>query len=312
MLVMSLMKRLQMKCDEVVKAKRSIEQRMVDDIRQYNGSPRIKMSKQDTTSVNRATLEPPRIHATRSRTDALESRLCDMLFPTNDHPWDLVPTPDDEWESDTSAQGQPTPQAMPPVGAMQPGQPAQPQPAQNQANDDAVTEACARMKKVIQDQLSECQFTAAGRRMVRDACRYGFGVLCGPVVTTKVQRRFSGPNMEMQVKEVPIPSLKYCDPFCFYPDMVPDMNKAEFVFYLNLMSARELQELATHPGFNPDEIKALLREDPDLGELKVNLAYRNNNLDQVEPTTGRYSVWRYTGALDLKDMKVLASMFPDL
>jgi len=125
MFTAALMKRLQDKCDDVVKAKRPIEQRMVDDIRQYDGVPRIKMSKQDTTSVNRASLEPPRIHATRSRTDALESRLADMLFPTNDHPWDMVPTPDDEWESPdpndpTTAQyGQP---AAPP----QPSSPPQP------------------------------------------------------------------------------------------------------------------------------------------------------------------------------------------
>ena len=115
MQTVALMKRLMEKCDEVVKAKRPIEQRMVDDIRQYDGTPRIRMSKQDTTSVNRATLEPPRIHATRSRTDALESRLSDLIFPTNDHAWDLVPTPDDEWEmpdpADPTTQqyGQPTP-----------------------------------------------------------------------------------------------------------------------------------------------------------------------------------------------------------
>lgn len=93
-----LMARVQSKCDDVVKAKRTIEQRMVDDIRQYDGASRIRMSKNDTTSTT-VNSEPPRIHATRSRTDALESRLSDMLFPTNDHPWDMTPTPDADWES---------------------------------------------------------------------------------------------------------------------------------------------------------------------------------------------------------------------
>lgn len=339
---MALMKRLGEKCDEVVKAKRPIEQRMVDDIRQYDGTPRIRMSKQDTTSVNRGSLEPPRIHATRSRTDALESRLADMLFPTNDHPWDMTPTPDDEWEmpdeSDpsTSQYGQPAPPPAPPQpqgqpqgapspdqgvlaqmgGQQSPGapQPGPPQPAAPDKNalSDAIDEACERMKKTIRDQFNECNFVASGRIMVRDACRYGFGILEGPFVTTKTQRRFNGPQMEMSVREIPIPAIKYCDPWCFFPDMTPSLDKAEFVFKLNLMSSREVQELAENPGFDRSEIIKLLKEDPDLGELKVNLAYRNNNLDRVEPTSGRYAVWRYTGSLDKKDMECLAQKFPDL
>ena len=182
-------------------------------------------------------------------------------------------------------------------------QPAAPDP---NALDDAVSDACDRMKKTMQDQLNECKFTVSGRKMIRDACRYGFGILEGPFVTTKTQRRFNGPQMEMTVREVPIPSIKYCDPWCFFPDMTPSLDKAEFVFKLNLMSAREVAELADNPGFDKTEIIKLLKEDPDLGELKVNLSYRNNNLDRVEPTSGRYAVWRYTGSLDKKDMECLA------
>lgn len=270
------MKRLQAKCDDVVKAKRPIEYRMVDDIRQYDGNTRIRASKTDTTSVS-AGREAPVIHATRSRCDALESRLSDMLFPNNDHAWDMACTPDDEWESpdpkdpDTQTYGvlppngppqapqgappQPPQAAQAPQQPPQPGQPQgqpgapqgqpqappQPSPADiKQQYDEKCEAACQRMKKVIQDQLSECKFTSAGRRMVRDGCRYGYGVVGGPFNTIKVQRRFRGPNMEMTVKEVPIPSIQYCDPWRFFPDMVPVMDKAEFVFYLNLMSGREV------------------------------------------------------------------------
>lgn len=56
----------------------------------------------------------------------------------------------------------------------------------------------------------------------------------------------------------------------------------------------------------------MLKEEPDLGEVKVNINYRNEHLDLIEPTTGRYGVWRYTGALDRKDLDALANMFPDL
>lgn len=77
--------------------------------------------------------------------------------------------------------------------------------------------------------------------MLRDACRYGFGVVGGPFVTTKIQRRFpKDGGSQMKVREVPVPAIKYCDPWCFFPDMVPNLDKAEFVFYLNLMSAREV------------------------------------------------------------------------
>lgn len=316
----TLMKRLQDKCDEVVKAKRPIEQRWIDDIRQYDGAPRVRMSKQDTTSVNRATLEPPRVHATRVRTDLLEARLCDMIFPTNDHAWDMAPKLDDEWEAPqeddpvTAQYGDIFSPQVPDAG--QPPDPNDPNAGQPQQNpqaqsDDANEAACRKMKQVIQSQLAECQFVTRGRRMIRDACRYGTGILFGPVSTVKVQRRFRGQNMEMIVKEVPIPELQHGDPWCFFPDMVPHIEKAEFVFYLHLKSAREVQELATSPGFDKKEIIALLKEDPNLGELKVNLAYRNNNLERIEPTTNRYAVWRYTGSLDHKDLKALSSKFLD-
>lgn len=103
---------------------------MVDDIRQYDGSSRVRASKQDATSV-RAAQEPPRIHATRSRTDALESRLADMLFPTNDHPWDMSPTPDDEWEApdpqdpSTAGYGAMLPNGPPTAPTAAPQQPPQ-------------------------------------------------------------------------------------------------------------------------------------------------------------------------------------------
>jgi hypothetical protein len=283
----SLMLRLQDKLDTVIKARRPIEQRWVDDLRQYDGSDRIRMSKQDATSSASGN-STPRIHATRRATDQFEARAADMLFPTSDYAFDLRPTPDDEWQGAT--------QQHPEFGVQ--GVPQAP-------DATGVEEACRRMKRVIFDQLADCKFSSSGRKMVRDAARVGCGVLVGPVNTIKVQRRFNGPQMTMQVKEIPVPAANYVDFWNFFPDMVPSADKAEYAFCLNLMSRREVQDLKDFPSFDSEEIDELLESEPDLGELRENLSYRNTNMNRVEPTSDKYAVWRYTGTLTPKETDIL-------
>lgn len=285
----SLMKALQDKLDAVIVARRPIEKRWVDDLRLYEGMSRIVISKNDTSSATNSS-DAPKIHATRLATDHFEARVSDMLFPTNDYAFDLRPTPDDEHSPPT--------QMNPETGMA--GVPQAP-------DAKTVEESCRRMKKVIFDQLADSKFAATGRKFIRDAARIGAGVVMGPVNSVRVRRRFVGPKMEMQVTETTQPDVQYCDPWNFYPDLVPTIDRAEFAFYLHLMSRSEVQELKDSPSFDADEINALLKEEPDLGALTTNLNYRNTHLDRIEQISEKYPVWRYTGTLSPKEMRVMSN-----
>jgi hypothetical protein len=279
---------LQGKCDTVVKAKASVEKRWVDDERQLEGYPRLVMtSKQYPTDLNSATqyLCPPTLKVTRARTDLWEARLADMLFPANDQAWDLD-----------------VPQNF---------EPGTGDPAKDDMVRAAAEHSCSQMKDVINSQLRDCKFVKAGRNMVRDACRKGMGLLMGPMTGLKKKRFFSQETGQMSVVmvETPTPEIREGNPWFFYPDMVSSVEKAEYAFYLHLLSERELRELADCPGFDREEIAKLLEQDPDLGAVGDNIRYRNENMPNKEDTSDRYGVWRYTGSISSKELKTLQAQF---
>lgn len=266
------------KFDTVVKAKRQIEARWIDDLRQYEGNARLadtKGVKSDSATEGQA----PRIHVTRARTDLWEARLADMLLPAQDSAWDMTPSEDAIPDGDEGEQAR-----------------------------VAADAACEAMADTIRGQLDECHFERSARRCIRDACRIGTGLVMGPMNGTKVQRRFgTGPDGEnvVEIIETSTPEIREADPWCFYPDLTPSAESAEFAFYVHLMSRREVIELAGFPGFDADAIRRLLKEGPELGELGTNIAKRNEGLDAVEPTSGRYAVLRYTGVLEPEDLRTL-------
>lgn len=270
--------------DEVVRAKRPIEQRWIDDIRQYEGNSRLADTKGDKSGSDTAA-EAPRIHITRARTDLWEARLSDMILPVQDAAWDLTPDKDDLPAADQNGQ-----------------------PITDPAIAMAVAEqACGRMRETIKSQLDDCKFQRSARRMVRDACRIGTGLLMGPMNGIKRKRAFSQTDQgsAVQIVETTVPEIREADPWCFFPDLTPSAETAEFAFYLHLMSRREVIELADYPGFDEAQIRALLKCDPELGEVGRNIQDRNKNLDSVEPTSGRYAIWRYTGVLGKDDLEAL-------
>jgi hypothetical protein len=61
----------------------------VDDIRQYDGDTRLLSTKEFPSQNGDENLRPPVPHLTRARTDLWESRMYDMLVPTDDSTWDL-------------------------------------------------------------------------------------------------------------------------------------------------------------------------------------------------------------------------------
>ncbi len=277
--LIALATRLSKKRDEAIKNKRWVEGKWLNSLRQEWGMGLLETKQEGPTANSDRT---PRPHLSRARADRWESRLCDMLFPANDVPWDLTAPCEDIPETDALGQ-----------------------PVDVSSIKDAAAKSAAKMKSTIEGQLKSCHFARSGRRMSRDACRIGTGLLMGPSNAVRTQRKFNtaGGGMSLDVKEETVPEIREGDPWCFFPDNVENIEKAEYAFYVHIMGALEVRALA--PGFDQAEIKRLLGMDPDMGELAVNIQNRNRYLEQSDPVVDKYAVWRYTGALDEKDLALL-------
>ena len=73
-LVEELVTRLVEKREACIKARRDIERRWIDDIRQWDGADRLLNTKEFPSQTNNDNMMPPRPHLTRSRCDLWESR----------------------------------------------------------------------------------------------------------------------------------------------------------------------------------------------------------------------------------------------
>jgi hypothetical protein len=284
--IRALINELSDKRDESVRAKREIERRWIDDIRQYEGDTRLLSTKEFPSQTGEENLRPPVPHLTRARTDLWESRLCDMLVPTNDMTWKLKPTPDED--------------TGPPHGM---------DVAMWELNLIHIRldqqQRCDKMKRVIQDQLAACKSGRVFRRCIRDACRIGTGLIMGPLNSMHVQRKFGAGGVQMQIEEKPLPEVREGDPWMFFPDMTSTVEKSEHAHYLHIMSSVDLYKLADNPGFNRSEIKKVIDSDPDFGEVAVNINNRTNYAHEEETLENKYPVWRYTGIIDQKYLKAL-------
>lgn len=261
--------RLKSKCDEVVRAKRSTEQRMANSLRIYNGWPKWEdptKAQSTTTSTDQA----PKPRMIRARTNRWEARIVDMISA---NPWDLEP------------------------------------------EEGSTREQADRMKAKIVEQFGLCKFDRILRRMAQDAARLGTGVICGPYAAVKTRRRWVpsiqvpgqapiGGGSAMEFVETTIPEMREGDPWYFYPDMTETAERAEFAFYLHLLNETEVRALK--PGFDEEQIGALLRRKPELGEVGNNITLRNRILNRTEEqTSGKFAIWHYTGPLDKEDLEIL-------
>lgn len=213
-----------------------VERRWIDDTSQYLGkdesTDRTPMmdtvrnggypTKKDVSS-HRSTVF---VNITRPKTNAVEARLANMLYPTDDLAWGIRPTPDpqltmkalqqakslaQQWKTQAqTTQGpqsvaNPTPAQVPGVsGGIQPAaNPSSTQlvsadesypigdpfpKSQAEAELDVADIKAKAMQKEIEDAHIECNFVAEARKMLHDVAVLGTGVLKGPIVVNRTSK----------------------------------------------------------------------------------------------------------------------------
>jgi len=205
----------------------------------------------------------------------------------------------------------PTPQEAPPAQPNPDGSPpAAPAPVPLTHADLAQEAIAAANKKAtaaenrIYDWMVESSYSAETRKAIHDRARLGVGVIKGPFpdeikkhATTKDEQGNSTYQMHTEIN----PSVKWVDPWNFYPDdsCGENIHDGEFIFEKDMLSPRRVKELKKNKVYLADQIDKVLAEGPQ----RINdLNEKEQNLEKRKIKDSRYEVWYYYGMISRDEM----------
>ena len=246
-------------------AKRDLEERMLQCVRQRNGeydpSVQAEIKAQGGSDLF--------IQLTSVKCRAATSWLRDTLLGTgSDKPWSMDATPDPELPEEIT-QGlegklaQEIMQAMQSTGAM----PEEEELAkianemQDEARELAEEESerrIARMERKMEDQLLEGGWYEAFNEFIEDVVTFPYAVMKGPVKRRRKVLKWSEGKLVPQ--EVIRNEWERVNPFDLYWAPWAWSINDGFVIERHRMTADDLQTLVGVPGYNDDAIKTVLND----------------------------------------------------
>ena len=296
--------RLQSKAEDQVKRRFSIDERWLDDLRQFNGQY------DKTTAATLAASGGSKlfVNITRNKVNAAEARLIDILFPTDDRNWGIQPTPVPYLSKLTKDQDPLSNEDGSPF-ITDKGVPVQKRDVAQGVLEEARERSIA-MQDVIDDQLTETNYNSVNRDMVHDAVLYGTGIIKGPVLLGKTRQKWSevvdDQGQVAQVIEMVDdlkPGAERVDPWDFFPDMqARSVDDAEFIFQRHYMSKKALRDLADKPGFLRSQIAEVLKQEADNTQTATHLQEMQSMAGISSLDNGRFEVWEYHGPVEKDDL----------
>ena len=250
----------------------------------------------------------------------MESRLSDMLFPTDDRNWGIGPTPVPELTVEAESVAQAAAKAKLAAVAQPDDEGLQQKSAVIDEElvliETTMEEAKKRsraMEEEIADHLRECKYSIQSREVIKDGCKLGTGIMKGPVTDGKVRSRWQrsvegmANVFNLHYDDDPRPAFWRVDPWNFFPDSdAINMEENEAVYERHMLNKKQLRRLARQPGFDKDAIRRLLTNKPQatvpsyLADLRAITSSYNDMLKD------RYHVWEYHGPLTAEDMVQLS------
>ena len=295
---------LRAKADDQVKRRFSIEERWLDDLRQFNG----QYDKVTAATLAASGGSKLYVNITRNKVNAAEARLIDILFPTDDRNWGIQPTPVPYLTKLAKDQDPVNNEDGSPF-VTQEGVQVQNRDVAQSVMEEA-RERSEAMQDEIDDQLNETNYNSVNRDMVHDAVLYGTGIIKGPVILGKTRQKWSEVADDqgrvaqvMQVIDDLKPGAERVDPWDFFPDMqARKIDDAEFVFQRHYMSKKALRELADKPGFLRSQIAEVLKRDTDGTQTATHLQEMQSMAGISSLDNNRFEVWEYHGPVDKDDL----------
>ncbi|MYE07107.1 MAG: hypothetical protein F4Y04_07815 [Chloroflexi bacterium] len=313
--------RLESEANDRVSKKNIVELRWIEDLTQYEGrygtgeESRLSSGGRSTAFVNE----------TRPKTLACESKLYDLLFPTDDRNWGIRPTPVPELVREAENAILEAERLTDEANAAGEDRQAQALAAEAQGQADRAARAKAAMDEAkeradlmsdeIADHLVECDYPAECRDAIHDACVLGTGILKGPLARTERIRRNWLKNdkgeYELQFGEGADRLIVHrVSPWNLFPDPTAlTFDDSEDWFERHLLKAKDLRRLARLPNVNVDAIEELLEEGPQ-GTVPTYVDQMQSISDEkMESNRQRYIFWEYRGSLDREEMGALFRLF---
>lgn len=310
--------------------RRPKELEWLESLRQYKGlyDPDVKIDPN-------ASKVYPKI--TRSKVNIVLSRLHEMLFPEIDKNWEIEPTPEPRISKEIVTQI-----AMALVRQdPQTGEPVIPSIEDLQlAIKKFAKETCAKMSSVIDDQLTEMDYSEETKKVLRSGLMYGTGIMKGPMVGKRTKRRWQPTatgDYEEHVDEEDVPDLQAVRIWDWYPDMsVTEHEKGMGDFERHIMNKHDLRQLMKRPDFYPEMIKIFLEERPDGNYVPCNwevdlqvieIEAGTGTVGSTTTTTGsnddasrstnrqlgkKYEVLEFWGYVDGHDLEACGLDIPDV
>lgn len=315
-----------------VRRRSHIEQRWVDDLRQYHGLYDVQTAAILKDDPDRSKVF---INITRPKTTAWAARLGDMLFPNDDRNWGIQSTPvptlahsarqkvreaeEAEAKADEALNEH---NQMADQGASPEQLAAKQQEAQQHIDlataareyDRSVrllkSEADRRaelMQTEIEDQLVESRYASICRDVIDDSCKLGVGVLKGPLTSSKPRRRWEKTDQngvyQLVTDSDPRPMYRRVNPWHFFPDPdATEIGDGESTFERHLLSKSAMRRWAKTLGWNAETVKEILADDPTpttAGDFNWLMQLRTMEDKSENAFINRYVVWEYHGPMEV-------------
>lgn len=291
-----------------------VEKRWLEDLQQFHGQYNSDL----TNDLIRSKKSSLYINATRAKTNVMESRLSDMLFPTDDRNWGIGPTPVPELTVQAENVAS-TAAAAKKAKIENPKQDAYAKLSAEadqelvvlQAQMDEARRRARSMEEEIDDHLRECKYSIQCRDVIRDACKLGTGIMKGPVTDGKPRKSWTKDMAQkvytMVFKDEEQPAFWRVDPWNFFPDSdATNMEENEATFERHLLNPKQMRKMAGQAGMDKDAFRRLLKGSPQstvpsyLADLRAITSSYNDMLRD------RYHVWEYHGPLTAEQMLELS------
>jgi len=318
--------RLDKEAERRVGEREIVEKRWLDDLAQFHGRYSTGL-KEEFKKARKSMLF---INSTRPKTNAMASRLSDMLFPTDDRNWGIGPTPVPELtvEAEEVAQAAATAEiaaaADPENPQLKAAAEGSAQAAESvQARMDEAKKRARAMEEEIDDHLRQANYAAQAREIIDDACKMGTGIIKGPVIGDRTRRAWKLQNLldengeviegktEYSMNEVDDtrPVLWRTDPWNFFPDMdATKIEDSEGNYERHMLNKKQLRRLSRRPGFDKDAIRRLIIAGANSTTPTYLADLRSITGSYNESVTDRYHVWEYHGPLSMDEMKEIAAL----
>jgi hypothetical protein len=302
-LLEALGERLQKLANEQIAIREVVQTRWLDDLDQYMG----RYDSETLARLEQSGGSKAFVNITRPKTLQAESRLADMLLPTDDKNWAIQLTPVPEFHAalnnhrvvSNDEQGNPVTVAQIAMKEMR--------------------KPCLAMESEIDDQLTECNYHRTAREVIHDACLFGTGIIKAPVIVEKVTKKWQklqGAVHELTANSQFVPSAERVEVWNFFPDMAAHhIDDCEFVLERRYVSKSQLLKLAKNPAYDSAAIKKVISEkrNYEANNSGTHISRLRDSSDlNISLNKNRFELWEYWGAISSEDLSACGHDVDDM